>query len=120
MKKNRILSVASFALAALFVSPAIFTGCGTPPGARVVQVQSLKAAGHTAESAVALSAQLFRDGKISAGQARDVLDFYNTRFQPVFRLAVQSANSNLDSVASPDLLSLASQLSSLVASFSNK
>lgn len=110
--------IASFlaALCAFFVLPS-FVGCSTAPSARVVQVQTLKAVGQSAEAAVALSAQLYNGGTISAAQARQVIDFYNTKFQPAFRLAVSAVNANLDSIASPDVASLASQLAALVASF---
>ena len=95
------------------------TGCQTPPSARVVEVQSLKAVGHTADAAVALSAQLYKDGQITAAQAREVLDFYNQNFQPSYRLAVSAVSANLDSIASPDIINLASQLSALVLKFQN-
>lgn len=97
--------------------PSFFSACSTAPSARVIQVQTLKAVGQSAESAVALSAQLYRDGKITAAQARQVMDFYDTRFQPTYRLAVAAVNANLDSIASPDVLALANQLSALVISF---
>lgn len=100
------------ALLCFFVFPT--GGCSSAPSERVVQVQSLKAVGHAAESAVALSAQLYRDGRITAAQARTVLDFYNERFQPVYRVAVSAVNANLDTLASPELLSLAGELSNLV------
>ena len=96
------------------------TGCSSPPSARVVQVQSLKAVGESAEAAVTLSAQLYRDGKITPAQARQVLDFYDTKFQPAFRLAVAAVNANLDSIASPDVALLASQLSALVVQLQTK
>lgn len=94
-------------------------GCAAP-SARVAQVQSLKAVGQSAESAVELSAQLYRDGRITPAQARQVADFYDQRFQPSFRLAVAAVNANLDSIASPDVAALASQLSALVVSFQNQ
>lgn len=108
-----------FALALAFSAPVLVTSCSTPPSARVAQVQTLKAVGNSADAAVALSAQLYRDNRITAAQAREVLDFYNTKFQPSFRLAVSIVNANLDSLASPDLVSLASQLASLVLQFQN-
>ena len=115
MKIRLLITIVSLA----FVVPATvtFTGCSTPPSARVVQVQTLKGVGQSAEAAVSLSAQLYRDGKITAIQARQVLDFYDLKFQPAYRLAVAAVNANLDSVASPDVLALASQLSNLVLQF---
>lgn len=116
--KTRLLTLVLlfFAVVAL---PVATTSCSTAPSARVVQVQSLKAVGQSADAAVALSAQLYRDGKITAAQARQVLDFYDQKFQPSFRLAVAAVNANLDSIASPDLAALASQLSALVIQFQN-
>lgn len=94
--------------------PWMGTGCQTTPSERVVQVQTLLAVGQSAEGTVGLSAQLYRDGKITAVQARSVLDFYNNKFQPAYRLAVATAQSNLATLASPDMMNLASQLSALV------
>lgn len=111
MKKLIAILVLAFAV------PLAPVACSTPPSARVVQVQSLKAVGQTAESAVALSAQLYQGGKITRAQARAVMDFYDDRFQPVYRLAVQAVNANLNSMASADLTALAQQLSALVASY---
>jgi len=98
----------------------VSTGCGTPPSERVAQVQTLKAVGHTAEAAVALSAQLYRDGVIDAVQAHRVLNIYDLKFQPAYRVAVATVNANLDSIASPDLVALASEIASLVASYQTK
>lgn len=94
-----------------------FVACHQPPSARVVQVQTLKAVGQSAEAAVALTAQRYRDGRITAAQALQVSVFYDNKFQPVYRLAVAAVNSNLNSVASPDVLALATQLATLVTSF---
>lgn len=113
---KKLLLILSLAVA----MPIIHSGCSTPPSARVVQVQSLKAVGHAAESAVALSAQLYRDGKITSAQAYKVAYHFDRQFQPAFRLAVAAVNANLDSAASPDLVALAAQLSSLVVQFQSE
>lgn len=94
-----------------------FNGCATAPSARVVQVQSLKAVGHTAEAALASSAQLYQAGTITAAQARAVIDFYNAKFLPPFRIAVAAVGANLESIASTELADLAAQLSALVLQF---
>lgn len=106
---------------ALFAAPVtiLTTACQQAPSQRVVQVQSLKAVGQSAEVAVSLSAQLYRDGRITGAQARQVADLYDLKFQPAFRLAVAAAQANLDSIASPDVLTLATQLSNLVIQFQN-
>jgi hypothetical protein len=113
--KKLVLAVCLFIAAfALSTAP---VGCSSPPSSRVAQVQTLKAVGQSAEGAVQLSARLYQGGSITADQARQVMDFYNTKFQPAFRIAVAAVNANLDSLASPDVSALASQLSALVLSF---
>jgi hypothetical protein len=113
---KKYLSLVFAALCACFIVPS-FTGCGTAPSQRVVAVQSLKAVGQSADATVALSAQLYRDGRITADQARGVMDFYDTKFQPAYRLAVSSVQADLSSIASPDLAALAAQLAALVAPY---
>lgn len=104
-------------LATLAVTCPVFTSCQTAPSARVVQVQTLKATGHSAEAAVTLAANLYAANRITATQAKQVIDFYDKRWQPAFRIAVSAVNANLESFASPELIGLAAQLSALVASF---
>lgn len=102
---------------ALFLSLPVYTTSCQAPSARVVQVQTLKAVGHTAETAVATSAQLYGAHLITDKQARDVMDLYNQKFQPAYRVAVKAVNANLDSLAAPELIDLAAQLATLVASY---
>jgi len=109
-----------FIFALAFATPLIVTSCKTSPSTQNVEVQSLKATGQSAEAAVELSAQLYRDHKITDAQARQVMDFFNNRFEPAYNLAVAAAKSDLSSVASPDLMNLAIQLSALVVSFQTK
>lgn len=111
-----LAALCAFVLAAPFL--ALSGGCAAP-SARVAQVQTLKGVGQAAEASVELSAQLYRDGRITPAQARQVADFYDQKFQPAYRLAVAAVNANLDSIASPDVAALASQLSALVVSFQN-
>lgn len=111
----------SFLLACVLISlpcAALVTGgCSTPPTQRNVTVQTLKTVGQAAEAAVVTSAKLYEDGKISAVQARAVLDAYNNKFQPAFRLARTAAKSDLSTVASPDLVNLALQLTNLINTY---
>ncbi|MEY2878211.1 MAG: hypothetical protein RLZZ15_591 [Verrucomicrobiota bacterium] len=117
MKSLRLIFV-SFVF---FVVPsAVFTGCATAPSARVVQVQTLKAVGQSAETAVATAAHLYAAGTITAAQLRTVAEFYDQKFQPVYRLAAAAVAANLDSLASPELAGLAAQLSALVLGFTAK
>lgn len=118
--KIRLIPVLFAALVAFALVPLTFTGCATAPSKRVVQVQTLKGVGQAAESAVTLSANLYAAKQISADQARQVMDFYNGKFQPAFRVAVAAVNANMDSLASPDLQALANQLANLVATFANQ
>lgn len=110
------------ALVLLVACPLAPTGCKTAPAERVVQVQSLqslqslKSVGQAAEQAVVVSARLYQDGQLTAAQAREVLDFFNQKFQPAFRLAVLAVQSDL-SPASPEVLSLGGQLSALLLSY---
>lgn len=114
MKKiATIIALAFFAIA----TPLLQTGCQTPPSSRNIQFQTLKAVGYAANDAVALSARLYNDKVITAEQAREVIDFFNNRFQPAYRLAVMTARSHLDSLASPEILSLAGELSALVVKY---
>jgi hypothetical protein len=115
--KTNILRSCAIALALATALPVMQTGCSTPPSERVQAVNTLKAVGHTAEAAVAATAQFYAAGKISAEDARKVNDLYNLKFQPAFRVAVNAVNSNLESVATPELIALAAQLSSLVLTF---
>lgn len=110
-----ILALAFFATAM-----PVYTGCKTAPSARNVQYATLKAVGDTADAAVSLSAHLYAQGTLTADQARQVKDFYDQKFQPAYRLAVNAAKADLSTVASPDLSSLASQLSDLLVKFQNK
>ncbi len=112
----KLLTRLLFALCLACTLPAGFTACSTPPSSRVAQVQTLKAVGETAEAAVMLSAQLYKAGKITSAQARAVIDFYDLRLQPAFRLAYAAAKADLSTAASPDVSALASQLVALVAS----
>lgn len=113
-----LIALLSISFAVTLVVPAL-TGCSTPPTQRVTAAQTLKATGQIAEGAVTVAAQLFRDGRITAVQARQVMDFYDNRFQPAFRLAVATGQSDLQP-ASPDLVALATQLAALVAEFQRK
>ncbi|MCJ7823952.1 MAG: hypothetical protein MUP44_03565 [Anaerolineales bacterium] len=107
--------VAIFGLLATL--PVIQTGCTTVPNERVEVVQTLLVAGHAADGAVELSANLYRDGHISADQARSVMDFYDNKWQPAYRIATVVAKSELNSIASPELWALLGELSQLVNSF---
>lgn len=110
---KRILFLILLAVA----TPLVQTSCSTPPTERVVVVQSLLFVGHAAEDSVALSAKLYQAGTISPTQARVVLDFYNQKFQPAYRLAVATSHNELDTLANPEVWGLFNQLYALVQSY---
>lgn len=114
MKRFLLCMLASFMLA---LAPLTYSGCSTAPTERVTAVNTLKAVGHAAEAAVALSAQLYANKVITDEQSRQVLDFYNTRFQPAFRAAVIAAQSDLSRPSESVLTAMASELANLVATF---
>jgi hypothetical protein len=112
MKKLLLLFCLAVAL------PVLPTGCSTAPSARVIQVQTLKAVGQSAKTALDASTQLLKQGTITVAQWQKVADAYDHKFQPAFNLAVAAAQSDLSSVASPDLVALGTQIVSLVAELS--
>jgi hypothetical protein len=107
---KKLLLILSLAL-----TPA-FTACQTPPSERAVAVQTLKAVGFTAKTAMDASTQLLKQGTITVEQWQKVAVLYDTRFQPAFNVAVLAVQSDL-SPASPDLVAIAVELTNLVASF---
>lgn len=89
------------------------TGCSTPPSARVVQVTTLKALGAARDTAMQVAGQLWRDGKINDAQRDKIIVYHDGVFQPAYRLAVASVQSDL-TLASPDLINLFAQLQALI------
>lgn len=105
-----------FLLASLLPCLAVLTtgsGCSSP-SAQVAAVETLKSIGQSAESAVALAADLYGAKQITADQARAVILFYNQTFQPAFRIAKDAVKGDLSSVAPADLVALGAQLTELV------
>ncbi len=118
MKSLRFLYLA---VALMCATPLVITtGCQTGSTTQATAVTTLKVVGATASQAMATSAQLLKDGKITVAQWNQIADIFDHQFQPSYRLAVAAANSNVDSVASPDLVSLAAQLGALILQFQNK
>jgi hypothetical protein len=89
-------------------------GCKTPPASRVAAVQTLESVGATAKASVQAAATLLAKGKITVAQWNTVSSIYDTKFQPAYNLAVSAVNADLSSIASPDLVNLASQLATTV------
>lgn len=98
--------------------PVFHSGCATTGRTQVVQAQTLKSVGQLAEAAVSTTALLYRDGKVTADQAREVNDFFDKTFQPSFRLALAAVKGDANAVASADVVALAGQLTAIVARIS--
>ncbi len=104
-----------FLAVALGLGSVAFQGCATPPPARVTTYETLQVLGGTAKSAMDASTQLLKQGSITVTQWQKVATFYDTRWQPAYGLAVAAARSDLSSLASPDLMALATEFSALVS-----
>lgn len=113
---KRLLLLIALAVA----TPLLPTGCNTPPSSRVVQVQTLMVLGQTARAGMDASTQLLKQGTITAEQWQKIANFYDTRWQPAFNLAVAAVHSDLSSVGSPDLMALATQFSELIGQLTTK
>lgn len=100
--------------------PALHTGCQTAPSARVTEVQTLGVVGSSAKSAMDTATQLLKSGQITVPQWQAIANFYDNRWQPTYNLAVSAVQSNLSTIASPDLSGLLQQFLSLVAQLSTK
>lgn len=113
MKKLLIL------LALAVATPVAFTSCSTPPDQRTATVQTLRAVGESAKTAMDAATSLLKSNQITLTQWMKVADLYDHDFQPAYRVAVAAVQSNLDSLASPDVANLAGQVISLVASLTS-
>lgn len=114
--KNKILFWLALAVAAPAL-PVIETGCSLAPSQRSAEVTTLKVLGASVDASMKVAAQLLHDGKITWPQWQKLADFHDNKFQPAYNLAVAAVQADLSSVASPDLLNLAAQLASIVASY---
>lgn len=115
--QNRIISLVILACVA-FTVPLLNTGCSTAPDQRTQTVQTLKIVGQSAKTTMDGATQLLKQGSITVQQWQSIASFYDSKFQPAYALAVASARSDLSSIASPDLIGIAAQLSALVAQIS--
>lgn len=111
------LRIIAICIALAFGPTLALTSCATPPDQRTATVHTLQTVGHAAEGAVEVSAILYKTGKINGDQAQAVITFYNSKFQPAFRLAVSAAKFDTTAIAPQDVLNLANQLQALVDSY---
>lgn len=112
----KIIRLLSFSVALVCASPLVLTtGCQTGSTAQAVEVTTLKVLHTSVDAAMATGAQALKDGKITVAQWQTVATFYDQTFQPAFNVAVAGANSNINSVASPDLVAMGAKIGALVA-----
>lgn len=116
MKSFRLI----FLICAAVLCVPILPSCQTAPTARVTEVKTLKAVGLAVDGTMRLAAQLYHDGKISAQTWQQVADAHDKEFQPAYNLAVKAVQMNLDSVASSDLITLASSLAAILTPYLSK
>lgn len=85
-----------------------------------MQVQTLKVLGTTAKAGMDSATELLKRGQITVAEWQRVALFYDTKWQPAFTVAVGAAKADLSTLASPDLVALASELANLVAQLTTK
>jgi hypothetical protein len=106
--------------AAIMLAGTSITYVGCTTASQVQAVQTLETVGLAVDAAMATSASLYHNGQITQAQWQQIADFHDQKFIPAYKLAIQVAQSNLSSVASPDIVTLSTQLAALVASFQIK
>ena len=107
-------------LCLLLVVPVAFEGCKSAPSERVQEVKTLKIVGATIEAGMKTAAQMYKNGQITEAQWNRLADLHDNKVQPAFRLAVQTAQADLSSAASIDLLNVVTELSNLILSYQTK
>lgn len=116
MKTSVLQFFRAFAICFILTFGAIaFTSCQSAPTTRVQEVKTLKAVGLSVDATMRLAAQLYHDGKISADTWQRIA-IVHQQFLPAFNLAVKAVQSDL-TPASPNLLSLAAQLSAILTPY---
>lgn len=106
-----IIALASFAVAV----PLATTGCQSAPSERTQAVQTLKILGQSAKTSMDGATQLLKQGSITVEKWQTIANFFDTKWQPAYTFAVASAQSDLSTVGSPDLIGLAANFAALVA-----
>lgn len=95
----------------LLPSPFVLTSCGTT---QVQQAKTLEAVGMAAKLTIDTAAILLGEGKISVQKFQAVAHFYDTKFQPAFRIALAHVEGNTKNPAPLQLVALAGELSNLL------
>lgn len=106
-------------LALALVAP-VFHGCSSAPSERVQTVTTLKVIGASVDSLMQTAAKMYKSGEITQEQWNKVATVHDEQFLPAYNLAVTAARADLSSLASPDLVNLANQLSSIILSLQKK
>lgn len=106
--------------AAILIGGTSITYVGCTTSQQVTTVQTLKTVGMAADAAMTTAAGLYHNNQITSVQWQAIADFHDQKFIPAYKVAIQAAQSDLSSFASPDLLALSAQLGALVASYSTK
>lgn len=96
-------------------SPMAFTGCQTAPASRTTTVVTLEVIGASVDATMKVAAGLYTSGKITTAQWNTITDIHDNKFLPAYNLAVQAVQSDLSSVASPDIQALADSLAAAVS-----
>jgi hypothetical protein len=96
-----------------FPLPFVTTGCFST---QVQQAKTLETVGVTAKLTLDSAAILLRDGKISVETFQRIANIYDNKFQPLFRLALARVEGNISAPSPLELVSIASELSSILYS----
>lgn len=98
-----------------------YAGCPvTTPATKTAEYKTLASVGLSAQAGMDTAAQLLKAGTISVAKFQTVASFYDNNFQPVYKLAVTIARSDLTLIANPDVVAVSSQLATLVAQLTAK
>lgn len=114
--KHFLLAIC-LAFAMPFAGP---VGCQQAPSVKTVEYQSLLTVGTAAKAGMDAATVLLKQGQITVPQWQKVATFFDTKWQPTYAVAVSAARADLSTVASPDVLALATQFAQLVASLTTK
>jgi len=87
------------------------TGCVTT---QAQQAQTLEAVGLGAKATIDTAAILLKNGKITVQDFQKVAHFYDTKFQPAFRVALALVEGNQKNPAPLKLVQLAADLAALL------
>jgi len=117
MKKLFVYLCFLAGLSLVTATPFLLVSCKSAPTERTTEVKTLKVIGASADASMKLATQLLADGKITREQWNKIANFFDTKFQPAFGLAVTAVRSDLNNTAPSDVIALSVQLAGLVAAY---